>query len=89
MRPVALPAGLEDKNLEIYIHKGALRVIYNGKIYPFELLPESIRDTFSQHMMANKQALRSLYHDMKITDPDRMLTQYIKCNSGTSTACGL
>lgn len=82
MRPVALPAGLEDKGLEIYIHKKTLRAIYNGKIYPFELLPDFIRDTFSQHMMANKQAVKSLYHDMNITDPTRMLIQYIKCNFG-------
>jgi DNA-binding NarL/FixJ family response regulator len=82
MRPVTLPAGLEDKGLEIYLHKGELRVIYNSKIYSFELLPETIQDTFLQHMMANKIAYNSLKKDFGLTEIKAMLVQYIKCNFG-------
>lgn len=82
MRPVNLPAGLEDNGLEIYLYKGALRVIYAGQIIPFEKLPESIRDTFSQHMMANKAAITVLHNAFNLHDANDMLTQYIKCNFG-------
>jgi hypothetical protein len=40
MRPINLPAGLEDKGVEIYLYKGNLRVISNGRILAFELLNE-------------------------------------------------
>ena len=82
MRPVSLPAGLEDKGLEIYLHKGALRVIFNGKLYLFDMLPEYIQDAFLQHLMSNKNALASLKNDFGVTDVKEMLTQYIKCNFG-------
>jgi DNA-binding CsgD family transcriptional regulator len=82
MRPVSLPAGLEDKGLEIYLHKGELRVIYNSKIYPFELLPEAIHDSFLQHLMANKPALASLRKDFGLEGMQDILIQYIKCNFG-------
>lgn len=82
MRPVTIPAGLEDKGLEIYLHKGDLRVIYNGKLYAFDFLPEAIQDAFLQHMMANKTALASLQKDFNLTEVKDMLIQYIKCNFG-------
>jgi len=82
MRPINLPAGLEDKGVEIYLHKGNLRVISNGRILSFELLSEDIRDVFVQHMMSNKPALLSLQKDFGLEDPEAMLIQYIKCNFG-------
>lgn len=82
MRPVQLPAGLEDKGLEIYIHDGHLHVLYKGKQYHFELLPEEIRDKFVEHMMANKTAITSLKADFGLTEANEMLIQYIKCNFG-------
>jgi DNA-binding CsgD family transcriptional regulator len=82
MRPVALPAGLEDKGVEIYLHKGNLRVISNGRILPFELLSEEIREAFVQSMLANKAALISLKNDFGLEDPEAMLIQYVKCNFG-------
>jgi DNA-binding NarL/FixJ family response regulator len=82
MRPVNLPAGLEDKGMEIYIHRGELRVIYDSQIISFDHLPESIRDIFSQHMIANKAALKSLKTDFGLSDANDMLMQYIKCNFG-------
>jgi len=82
MRPVNLPAGLEDKGVEIYIYRGRLRVIYDGQIISFEQLPERIRDLFSQHMMANRTAIISLKKDFGIENPFDMLKQYIICNFG-------
>lgn len=82
MRPVNIPAGLVDKSLEIFIHNGDLHVLYNKKQVHFEFLPEKIKDSFSQHMMANKKAIKSLHDDFKITDPTDMLIQYVKCNFG-------
>lgn len=82
MRPVTLPAGLEDKGVEVYLHKGHLRVITNGEIIPFQQLSEEIRDVFVQHMMANKPALASLQKDFGLDKAEDMLIQYIKCNFG-------
>lgn len=82
MRPVTIPAGLEDKALEIYLHKGELRVIYNSKLYAFEMLHETIQDAFLQHMMANKPAIASLQRDFNLIEAKDMLIQYIKCNFG-------
>jgi DNA-binding CsgD family transcriptional regulator len=82
MRPITLPAGLEDNKLEIYLHKGELRVLYNGRTTAFELLHESIQETFLQNLMANKPALASLKKDFGLTEATPMLLQYIKCNFG-------
>jgi DNA-binding CsgD family transcriptional regulator len=82
MRPVTLPAGLESKDLEIYIHKGHLHVLYNSLVIHFEQLPEEIKDLFAQHMMANKAAISSLKNDFGLTDASEMLIQYLKCNFG-------
>jgi DNA-binding CsgD family transcriptional regulator len=82
MRPINLPAGLEDKGLEIYIHKGHLHVLFNGKVYHFDILPENVKEAFVQSMMANKPALASLKKDFGLTDAGDMLIQYIMCNYG-------
>lgn len=82
MRPVNLPAGLEDKGVEVYLHKGELRVIFDSKVIPFSLLPGEIRDVFLSHMMQNKAALSCLKNDFKLTDAGEMLEQYVKCNFG-------
>jgi DNA-binding NarL/FixJ family response regulator len=82
MRPVTLPAGLEDRSLEIYIHRGELHVIYASRAIHFDELPEDIKDVFLQHMMLNRHALKSLRDDFKLTDAGDMLNQYVKCNFG-------
>jgi DNA-binding CsgD family transcriptional regulator len=82
MRPVSLPAGLMDENLEIFIHQDNLFVLYKGRPMPFEMLHEDIHDTFLQHMLANKKALESLKTDFGYTDVKAMLVQYVKCNFG-------
>jgi DNA-binding CsgD family transcriptional regulator len=82
MRPIILPAGLVDKGLEIFIHKGNLHVLYNKRNIPFDLLSETIREEFLQNLMANKPALGSLKKDFALQDAEAMLVQYIKCNFG-------
>lgn len=82
MRPVNLPAGLEDKGVEIYLHNGELRVIYGSRVISFSELPEEIRDVFVSHMMQNKPALVCLKNDFGLTDAEPMLEQYVKCNFG-------
>lgn len=82
MRPVNLPAGLEDKGVEIYLYHGELRVIYASRIIPFAELPMEIRDVFVSHMMQNKAALICLKNDFALTDAEQMLEQYVKCNFG-------
>lgn len=82
MRPVNLPAGLEDKGVEIYLHNGEIRVLYAGRVISFTELPEEIRDVFVSHMMANKVALACLKNDFGMTDAGEMLEQYVKCNFG-------
>lgn len=82
MRPINLPAGLEDNGLEIYIHKGELRVIYNQRTTSFDLLPDNVKDIFTAHMFSNKSAVKSLKKDFSLEDANDMLLQYIKCNFG-------
>jgi DNA-binding CsgD family transcriptional regulator len=82
MRPVALPAGLEDNSLEIYLHNKALHAIYQGKVIPFSELPEEIKDIFAQNMLSNKTAFKSLQNDFHLADAGEMLEQFVKCNFG-------
>jgi DNA-binding NarL/FixJ family response regulator len=82
MRPVRIPGGIEDNSLEIFIHNGELEVHYMKSTIPFEKLPEHLKDAFSQHMLANKAALKSLHDDFNLHDASDMLIQYIKCNFG-------
>jgi DNA-binding CsgD family transcriptional regulator len=86
MRPVILPAGLEDENVEIYLHKGELRAIYKGRVMPFKYLPAEFIDNLSAAMMADVRAMKSLIQDMLIVDPVAMLEQYVKCNFGNFDA---
>jgi DNA-binding CsgD family transcriptional regulator len=82
MRLINLPAGLEGKDLEIFLHKGDLHVLYNKRNIHFDLLPENLREDFIQNMMANKPAIASLQKDFGLKDAEAMLIQYIKCNFG-------
>jgi DNA-binding CsgD family transcriptional regulator len=82
MRPVQLPAGLADEQYEIFINKGELLVLHNGRTTSFDLIPERIQDAYLQHMLANKTAMESLKNDFGHTDIKPMLKQYVMCNFG-------
>lgn len=82
MRPVILPPGLEDKSLEIYIHKRKLRILHNGHVISFEELPSEFRELLEQDLIRNRPAITSLLLDFKIEDPNMMLEQYVMCNFG-------
>jgi DNA-binding CsgD family transcriptional regulator len=82
MKNPQLPAGLADKNLEIYFHDGELKAIYQGKTQDFIELPGAIRDIFEVHLIRDTAAVHSLQHDMNILDGTDMLIQYVKCVFG-------
>jgi DNA-binding CsgD family transcriptional regulator len=82
MRPVSIPAGLEDQNIEIYLHRGEIRAIYNGQVVAFNLLPQDFIDNLSSAMMSDAQAVKTLVSKMQITEPLAMLEQFVKCNFG-------
>jgi DNA-binding CsgD family transcriptional regulator len=82
MKNPQLPAGLEDKNLEIYFHDGDLKAIFQGKVVDFIELPGAIRDIFEVQLIRDTAAVHSLQHDMFILDGTAMLLQYVKCVYG-------
>lgn len=82
MRRVPLPAGLEDRNIEIYISDGKLKAICCGTVLEFSQLPEEFIEGLSAVMIEDIKAVKSMIQDMKIVDPQKMLEQYIKCNFG-------
>jgi len=82
MRPVPLPAGLEDQNIEIYIHNGEIRAIYESRVISFNELPDQALEILSARMLADRRAVKSMIEDMGITDLQLMLKQYVMCNFG-------
>jgi len=82
MKNPLLPAGLEDHNLEIYVHDDELKVTYNRRAIEFIELPESIREIFEVSLIKDPIAIKSLRADMHILDSTGMLIQYVKCVFG-------
>lgn len=82
MRRVNLPAGLEDRNIEIYINDGKLRAICCGTVLPFESLPHDFIEVLSAAMISDKKAVKSMIKDLGIVFPEKMLEKYIMCNFG-------
>ena len=82
MKSPQLPAGLEDNNLEIYLHDGELKAIHQGKVVDFIELPASIREVFEVQLIKDPAAIHSLQNDMNILDGTGMLMQYVKCVFG-------
>lgn len=82
MRPVPLPAGLEDQNIEIYIHNGELRAIHAGHVISFSALPHNFLEILTAQMLADHNAIKTMISDMGLTDSMEMLKQYVMCNFG-------
>lgn len=82
MKSAQLPAGLEDSNLELYVHNNELKANYNGKKKLFIELPDEVKEPFEIEMIADKIAVKSLNDDMGIFESSEMLVQYTKCNYG-------
>lgn len=82
MKNPRLPAGLEDQDLEIYVHNNELHITYQRKVVDFIELPVAIQEIFEVQLIRDKIARVSLQEDMKIMDSTMMLLQYIKCLFG-------
>ncbi len=82
MKSAILPAGLENDDLEIYVHDGILKANYKGWKGLFIELPECVTEVFEVEMIADKVAFKSLQEDMNIYESTEMLIQYVKCNYG-------
>lgn len=82
MKTPKLPAGLEDQNLEIYVHNNELHVTYRGRVIDFIELPHAIREIFEVQLIRDHTARVSLQKDMGITNSTDMLIQYVKCLFG-------
>lgn len=79
---MVIPAGLEDRNLEIYRYKNKSKAIYNGKSMNYINLPESVREVFQAELIANRKACNCLRTKMGITNSDEMEETYVGCRYG-------
>lgn len=55
-----LPAGLMDKNVEIFEHEGRAWALYNGERMPFHRMPQDIYNAFFEEMLRDKEAMKAL-----------------------------
>jgi len=76
-----LPAGLTDKNVEIFVKDDEIFAIHNGKVLPFDYLPTEIVELFMDDMLHNTGAVFCL-HKMGMKNINDMLRQYVKCRFG-------
>jgi DNA-binding CsgD family transcriptional regulator len=83
MKPIfqELPPGLENEDLELYVHGDHLRALYKGEKIDFLQLPAGVLDVFRKDMLSKKIVIESLA-SMKIMDEDEMLYRYCWCNFG-------
>ncbi len=76
-----LPAGLCDRNLEVFTHEHILMASFDGKVQPFTLLPEEVKSIFLDDMLDNPTAIKSM-RAMGLVNIDEMLVQYVSCRFG-------
>jgi len=76
-----LPAGLVDKNLEIFADGNNLKATYEGKVVDFFDLPKDIIEVFYNKMTQNPQAITAM-RTAGFTIMQEMLWQYVWCNFG-------
>lgn len=77
-----LPAGLEDKNLEIYARDNMPKAVYKGKTIDYVELPCSIREVFQAELISDQAARTSLRDEMGIFDSDDQEAQFVMCRYG-------
>lgn len=82
MKSPKIPAGLLNRNVELFINDNELYGLYNKKTYPYLELPESIRSIFQVELIRDKKAQESLIHDFGITDGTEMELQFVRCRFG-------
>lgn len=79
MENLNLPAGLADRNVELFVKNDIMYATYNGKIMQFDELPEAIRFYFTEELLCDLAAVIAL-RKMGFSTNHEMLQQYIKCN---------
>ncbi len=82
MKSPSIPAGLLNRNVELFVQDDELYAVYKGKTYPYLELPETIRNVFQVELIRDKKAQESLKNDMAITDSTEMELQFVKCRYG-------
>src|SRR6056297_2655279 len=76
-----LPAGLIDKDVEVFDVDGKLHATYNRKVYKFMDLPTYIIDQFTD-LLINDEKARKEFEKHNIKDTGFMLEEYVRCNFG-------
>ena len=76
-----LPAGLENKGVEIYSFENKLKAIYNGNIIEFEQLPNEIKEVFAVQCFASTKAIKAM-ENVGITSIIAKVHQFVFCNFG-------
>jgi len=76
-----IPAGLTDKNIEIFAFEGKAYALYNGKKIPFSKVPEKIYNAFFEDMLNNSEAMKILdtFCNMSIS---QRFNQFLICRYG-------
>lgn len=77
-----LPAGLENKSVEIYLYEGEVHALYGGKAMHYFELPEHIREPFQAELIADKVAQQCLTEVFRIASPDDMELKFAACRYG-------
>lgn len=76
-----LPAGLTDKNVEIFEFNGSAFALYDGAKMHFSELPTDIVTALRNDMLRNTEAMISLTK-MGIRDVSEMIEKYLICRYG-------
>lgn len=76
-----LPAGLTDKNVEIFEFNGSAYALYDGAKMHFSELPTDIVTALRNDMLRNTDAMICLTK-MGIRDTNEMLEKYLTCRYG-------
>ncbi|PXX96880.1 hypothetical protein DF185_19770 [Marinifilum breve] len=77
-----LPAGIEDKNLEIYRYGKEVNAVYDGKKGSYLDLPMEMREPFQAEYIADKAAQHCIVNDFGIELADAQEEKFVGCRYG-------
>jgi len=77
-----LPAGIEDKNLEIYRYNGEVNVVYDGKKRSYLELPRELREPFQTEYIADKAAQDCIINVFGIETANAQEEKFVGCRYG-------
>lgn len=77
-----LPAGLVDKGVEFCWYRNDIWCLHDGKLVPFDQIPESIIEIVETDLVNNPNAIKGMTEKMDLHTREEMLRQYILCNFG-------